>query len=127
MDFTPEQLETAKRTKSVEELLTLAKENGVELSAEEAALHFDLWHRGGALSDEELDNVSGGSQCIGGKLYSSDPPYWLITTAGNCCPDYHYGGGEGVARTCYTCWHYNDTYHPVVYCMYRNANDDPYR
>ena len=37
MNFTPEQLAKAKAVKSVEELLMLAKENGFELTAEEAA------------------------------------------------------------------------------------------
>ena len=59
MKLTKEQLEKAKAAKSVEELLTLAKENGMELTEEEAAKHFAEWHKEGELADEELDNVSG--------------------------------------------------------------------
>ena len=36
MNFTPEQLEKAKQAKSAEELLALAKENGMELTEEES-------------------------------------------------------------------------------------------
>ena len=60
MKFTQEQLTKAKSAKSVEELLALAKENGVELSEEEAKKYYAEWHREGELSDEELQNVSGG-------------------------------------------------------------------
>ena len=67
MEFTAEQLEKAKQTKSVEELLALAKENGVELTEEEAESFIARWHKEGELADDELNNVSGG--CGG----SSDP------------------------------------------------------
>ena len=60
MKLTQEQLAKAKAAKSVEELLTLAKENGMELTEEEAKNYFEQWHKDGKLSDEELDNVSGG-------------------------------------------------------------------
>ena len=64
-----ESIEKAKQTKSTEELLTLVKENGTELSAEEAKAYFARLHKTGKISDDELDNVSGGG-C--GK--PSDPP-----------------------------------------------------
>ena len=54
MNFTKEQLEKAKKAKSAEELLALAKENGIEMTAEEAAKHYTK------LSEDELNNVSGG-------------------------------------------------------------------
>lgn len=53
-------LEKAKQTKSVEELLAIAKENGVDLSVEEAQGYFAQLHKSGELADEELDNVAGG-------------------------------------------------------------------
>lgn len=60
-NFTPEMIEKAKTAKSVEELLPLAKENGIELTAEEAKMCFGQLHpASGELSDEELDNVAGG-------------------------------------------------------------------
>ncbi len=58
--FTPEQVEMAKATKSPEELMSLAKENGLELSKEHADAYFEQLNASGELSDEELDNVAGG-------------------------------------------------------------------
>ena len=55
-----ELLEKAKEAKSAEELLSLAKENGMELTEEEAAAYFAQLNKSGELSDEELDNVAGG-------------------------------------------------------------------
>ena len=60
MEQNNELLEKAKGAKSAEELLTLAKENGVELTEDEAAEYFAQMHQSGELSDEELDNVAGG-------------------------------------------------------------------
>ena len=60
MNFTPEQIVKAKAAKSAEELIALAKENGLELTEEEAKNYFEQWHKEGELSDDELDNVSGG-------------------------------------------------------------------
>ena len=64
MKFTLEQLAKAKTAKSAEELLTLAKENGVGLTKEEAAKYFAELNKEGEIADDELDNVSGG--CGGG-------------------------------------------------------------
>lgn len=50
----------AKAAKSAEELLALAKENEIELSAEQAAELFYKLKSGTDLSDDELDNVAGG-------------------------------------------------------------------
>ena len=60
MKFTPEQLTKAKAAKSAEELLALAKENGIELTEEEANKYFADFHKEGEIADSELDNVSGG-------------------------------------------------------------------
>ncbi len=60
MIFTNEQLAKAKQAKSEEELLTLARENGVVLAEEEAEKYFAELHKEGEISDEELDNVAGG-------------------------------------------------------------------
>lgn len=62
MNLTQELIEKAKATKSVEELLALAKENKIELPEEEAKELWDeLNSKPGILRDEELDNVSGGA------------------------------------------------------------------
>lgn len=70
--FTPELIEKAKEAKTPDELMSLAKENGVELTEESAASYFDrLNPKTGELSDSELDNVSGGG-CL-----SDDPLRYL--------------------------------------------------
>ena len=60
MKFTDEILEKAKTAKSAEELLAMAKAENIELTEEEAAKAFAELNKSGELSDEELDNVSGG-------------------------------------------------------------------
>ena len=60
MEPSKELLEQAKAAPSAQELLSLAKENGIELTEEEAAAYFAQMHQSGELSDEELDNVAGG-------------------------------------------------------------------
>ena len=58
--LTPELIAKAKLAKSAEELIALAKENGAQLSAEEANTYFDELNKSGELSDDELDQVAGG-------------------------------------------------------------------
>lgn len=60
MELSKELSQKAKAAKSAEELLSLAKENGLELTSEEAAAYFAQLNKGGELSDEELSNVAGG-------------------------------------------------------------------
>ena len=60
MNVSKELLKKAKTAKSAEELLELAKAENIELSAEQAAKAFAKLNKTGELSDEELDNVSGG-------------------------------------------------------------------
>ena len=78
MNFTQEQLTKAKAAKSAEELLALAKENGLELTEEEAKNYFEQWHKKGELADEELDNVSGGCGGPDGPKYNAGQRvhYW---------------------------------------------------
>ena len=58
--FTTELIEKAKRAKSAEELSAIAKENGFDLTDDEAKNYFDKLSASGALSDDELDSVAGG-------------------------------------------------------------------
>ena len=59
--FTPELIEKAKSAKTPEELMALAKENGMELTEESAKAYFEqLNPKTGEVSDDELNNVSGG-------------------------------------------------------------------
>ncbi len=60
MNISKELIEKAKTAKTAEELLEMAKEESIEMSAEQAAEYFVTIHASGELSDEELDNVSGG-------------------------------------------------------------------
>ena len=82
MELSNELLAKARAAKSPEELLALAKENGIELTEEEAKAYFDRLHpQTGELSDSELDNVSGGG-CL------SDDPYDTCMADGYCLSDY---------------------------------------
>ena len=61
-NFNKEMIEKAKTVKSAEELLELAKANGVEMTADEAATYFaQLNPKSGELDDDELDAVAGGA------------------------------------------------------------------
>ena len=72
MEMNKELLAKAKEAKTPDELMSLAKENGIELTAESAASYFErLNSKTGELSDSELDNVSGG--CGGG--YDAGRPH----------------------------------------------------
>ena len=60
-NLTSEMIEKAKATKTAEELLELAKANGMEITADEAATYFaQLNPKSGELNDDDLDLVSGG-------------------------------------------------------------------
>ena len=59
-NLTPELIAKVKTAKSAEELLALAKANGVVLSEKEAKTYFDQLNSNGIISDEELDAVAGG-------------------------------------------------------------------
>lgn len=60
MDFTAEMIVKAKKASSAEELLELAKAEGIAMTESEAAEYFKLLHTNGQLSDEELDQIAGG-------------------------------------------------------------------
>ncbi|MBO5968441.1 MAG: hypothetical protein J6S14_08085 [Clostridia bacterium] len=85
MTMSKELLEKAKAVNSAEELLALAKENNVELTEESSKAYFELVQaqsKNGELSDEELDNVSGGG------CHASDGR--LVTTVANSCKHWRY-------------------------------------
>ena len=60
MNVSKELLEKAKTAKTAEELLAMSKAEGFELPEGEAKTVFSKLNKMGELSDEELDNVSGG-------------------------------------------------------------------
>ncbi len=119
--LTPELLEKAKQAKTAEELAALAKENGVELTAESVKACFDSLNKAGELSedelkafldskenktgelaDDELDQVAGGRKC--GTLYEDDGS--PIITVLNSCEYYQNENtwkkddGDGYCRSC---------------------------
>jgi predicted ribosomally synthesized peptide with nif11-like leader len=63
INLTPELIAKAKAAKSAEELLTLARENGVELTEDEVKICFEQLHANTEVSDDELEAVSGGGIC----------------------------------------------------------------
>ena len=73
-----EMIAKAKEAKSVEELIALEKENGIELNEEDAKMYFEqLNAKKGELSDDELDAVAGGGCHAGdGRL--------VVTTEYSC-------------------------------------------
>ena len=60
MNISKELSEKAKQAKTAEELLSMAKAEHIELTAEQAAKAFAELNKTGELFDEELDNVAGG-------------------------------------------------------------------
>jgi predicted ribosomally synthesized peptide with nif11-like leader len=62
-NLTPELIAKAKAAKSAEELLALAKENGIELTEEDAKTCFEQLHANREISDDELEAVAGGGAC----------------------------------------------------------------
>ena len=65
MEFTNEMIEKAKQAADPEELRAMAKEEGIELSAEDAEKYFAFLQGGNELPDEALEAVAGGK----GKKY----------------------------------------------------------
>jgi hypothetical protein len=92
-NLTPEMIEKAKVAKSAEELLALAKENNVEMTADEAATYFaQLNPKSGELSDDDLDNVAGGACSSRVKVGDS-----VRVTSGETCPIC--GGNTGTVKS----------------------------
>ena len=61
MENNQELLAKAKQAKNPDELMSLAKENGIEMTEESAKAYFEQLHpKTGELADDELDNVAGG-------------------------------------------------------------------
>ena len=102
MELNDKLLEKAKNAKTVEELVAVAKENGFELTAEEAKTYFaKLNAKEGELADDELDNVAGGGKC--GTMYCGNRP---VVTICNSCEYYtnektgKKEDGNGMCGTC---------------------------
>ena len=138
MKLTQEQLTKAKAAKSVEELLALAKENGLELTEEEAKNYFEQWHKEGELADEELNNVAGGacysSGVWGPNGYQKYAVVSPLSHAEECRQNgvivyredgcYRNDGVEGCPTFCYQCRNYF-TVGATCYCGARWEGHDP--
>ena len=118
MEMNNELIERAKKAKSSEELMALAKENGEELTEESAKEYFELLNpKTGELSDDELDNVAGGG------CYNKDGH--LMTTVGHRCRYYEEDTSEtfGMNGTCMKCKYWDDdTLGRPLRCL--NPNND---
>ena len=123
MKLTPEQFEKVKTAMSVEELIALAKENGLELTEEEAKKFFAELNKEGALADEELDNVSGGSCYSSGVWGPNGYQKYLIVSAANCCDRCWREGGSGLF-VCGNC-EYSFSAGSTLYCSARTEDNDP--
>ena len=108
MELNEKMLEKAKNAKSVEELIALAKENGLELTAEEAKTYFaKLNAKEGEIADDELDNVAGGRKC--GTIYKDGWP--VVVGSFNTCDLYKRNPDStdiwGDSTLCDTCTHFS--------------------
>jgi predicted ribosomally synthesized peptide with nif11-like leader len=85
-NLTPELIAKAKEAKSAEELLEIAKANGVELTAEEAKTYFEQLSANSAVSDDDLDAIAGGSEdgCGNDDEEEDKKPPYTTVPKGKC-------------------------------------------
>ena len=85
-NLTPELIEKAKSAKTAEELLALATENGVELTADEAFAYFaQLNPKSGELDDDDLDAVAGGGCSVNVPVLDETLEKCVRITSGQTC------------------------------------------
>ena len=132
MNFTNEQLAKAKAAKSAEELLALAKENGIDMTEEEAAKYFAELNKEGELADEELNNVAGGACYSSGVSGPNGYHEYAIVSPLSAAEDcekngIHPSDAENknfCANFCYQCRYYF-TADGICYCGARWKGHDP--
>ena len=90
MKFTEDQLAKIKAAKTAEELIALAKAEGVEATEEQIRAQFAAMHKEGELADDELDNVSG----------AGCGPTIKTVKCPNCGKEHKVPSGT---KTCFTC------------------------
>ena len=77
MEMNKKLLAKAKETKTPEELMKFAKENGMEITKEKAEEYFkQLNTSSGEIADDELENISGG--CGGGYVDGRPHPEFTV-------------------------------------------------
>ena len=116
MNFTAEQMEKARRAKTAEELLSFARENGIDMTEEQATEYFAELHKEGELTDDELDIVVGGDgdeklgTIVSGTSKPSDPAdnAYDLTAEAFAANNYNLNGSESVK------------YNKIIYKLYEN-------
>ena len=107
-NYSKEMIEKAKQTKSLEELIAVAKQAGIVLSDDEAKKVFEKTHfKTGALSDDELDDVAGGCGSDENTVQVSTndcsicgAPFFLTGYKDTCYISIDGGGIRIVCRNC---------------------------
>ena len=132
--ITKELIEKAKKCSTKEELLELAKQENVEVSDDEINAFLASFGTNKELSDEELENVSGGtcySDCTYAELgipveYPQNPSFHpVITTVFNRCMG-HPKFNDIFLPECCEC----DYYYPIgatCYCKIRSKEYDMHK
>ena len=96
-NLTPEMIENAKSVNSAEELLALAKENNIEMTADEAATYFaQLNPKSGEINDDDLDSVAGGACSANSDTLAIGTK--VRVTSGQTCPKC----GSNTGKVAYT-------------------------
>lgn len=124
MSVTPELLQKAKASKSVEELLDIARDNNVSLSEAEAVRYFEDLNRSGELADNELANVVGGTCYSSGVWGPKGYQKYAIVTAANRCHFYIDNEDDNSIPACAQCNH-SFTAGATLYCEIRTEDNDP--
>ena len=121
MKLTDEQMAKIKDAKNPEDIVAIAKENDLDLTIEDAKKYFDtLQTKQGKVSDDELDNVVGGTCYSKGKgvynPYYNERRRYAIVSPLNICP-------INKSYICMNCGHMF-TVGATMYCRNRYWEND---
>ncbi len=124
MEMSKELIAKAKEAKNPDELMSLAKENGIEMTEESAASYFEqLNPKTGELADDELNNVAGGGcHKDDGRLITTvlnDCNHWLCKYDGETWMNSYDGFGVGCS-VCKKCGS-DATCKNCKYCSYEKG------
>lgn len=105
----------AKKANNADEILVLAKENGIEMTAESANAYYDQLHKTGEVSDEELSNVSGGGcHAKDGRLVVTVANFCDLWTCEDCGRGCYGDFSQHECRTGFYLLERTGNKHPVV-------------
>lgn len=109
MKLSEKELNIIKNANSADELIKLAKAAGIKANDEAIKAKYDAMHCSGSLSDEELENVSGGN-CDTGSDENTEPKHAIksrLVCLNKSCMDYNeewtYDGDVREHSTKYVC------------------------